>query len=170
MTKKTKKTPSKRISIDELRPTLARIWFIGAGIVFLLLVTQSILGKYGSDTPKVFAWFIPTIAPTLGLMIGVMGSAAMGRQDRRTVKRSFYELTHWLSIAYLVIVGITIALEPFSPMDAIDLLSMSNYWIAPIQGLVVAAIGYLFTSESEQQPVHADSPPIVGRSDRESEG
>jgi hypothetical protein len=92
-------------------------------------------------------------------MLGVLGAAALGRQDRRTVKRSFYELTFWLSLAHLVVLGATILLEPFSPMESLDLLSISNYWIAPIQALSVAAIGYLFTSDSERKTLSPEPPP-----------
>ena len=37
-------------------------------------------------------------------------------------------------------------LAPFSPMQGMELFTMSNYWLSPVQGLVVAAITVLFTS------------------------
>ena len=50
----------------------------------------------------------------------------------------------WLSLAYLLVLAATILLQPFSPMNPIELFTASNYWLTPIQGLVVAAIGVLY--------------------------
>jgi len=125
------------------------VWFIGSGVSFGILVVQSIFGKYGENVDAAWSWFIPTVVPTLSLMIGVMGAAAIGSRDRRKVKINFFEIALWVSITYLVVLVGTIVLEPFSPMEALTLMKMSNYWLGPIQGLAVGAIAVVFVAQGE---------------------
>lgn len=147
----------------KVRERLSRLWFIGAGIPFILLVIQSILGHYGGDAQKAWSWFIPTVVPTLGLMVGVIGAAALKPTDDRVVQQGFSTMMWSLSLGYLSILSITILLEPFSPTRGVELLSLSNYWLAPIQGLVVAGLGYLFTSDvAHPSKIPTDPPQAAG--------
>ena len=84
--------------------------------------------------------------PTLGLMMGVLGAAAMTTRENTLLRKSFVDIAFWLSVAYLSILSLTILLEPLSPLRGADLHGMSNYWMGPFKDFVVAALGYLFTS------------------------
>jgi hypothetical protein len=137
-----------RTPLEQARNSLAVIWFVGAGLAFLLLATQSILGRWGSSLQEVWAWFVPTIGPTLALMLGVIGATAIQeQQEERTVKSFFLGLSKGLSAFYLIVLLLTMLLEPISPMGGMKLFSVSNYWLSPLQSLVVAAITVLFTSQ-----------------------
>jgi cytochrome bd-type quinol oxidase subunit 2 len=138
------------LPLDTARSHLTAIWLIGGGLMFAILVLQSILGKYGGQMQQAWSWFIPTIMPTLSLMLGVIGASALGQKDPRNVRRDFYNIARWLSIAYLTVLALTILLEPFSPMkDPTELFTVSNYWLTPLQGLVVGVIGVLFTANQK---------------------
>jgi hypothetical protein len=139
--------PDERVPLEQARSQLVFVWLIGGGVLFAVLVIQSILGRYGVHIQEAWSWFIPTIVPTISLMIGVLGSAALGSDDRRSVRRTFFVITWWLSVAYLMVLGLTVVLQPFSPLEAIQLYQVSNYWLTPIQGVVTAAIGFLFASQ-----------------------
>jgi hypothetical protein len=143
--------------LSEARVFLTRVWLLGTAAPTLLLVTQSILGKYPDSVREVWSWYFPLVAPTIALMIGIQGGAAFGGRDR-VVRRSFYEITLWLSVAYLAIISITIILEPFSALRGMALYGVSTYWLAPLQGLVVGALGYLFTSETPDNKKKAKAP------------
>jgi hypothetical protein len=114
---------------------------------------------------EAWAWFVPSVAPTLGMMLGAIGGAALKRQqkqgpptrgqdpdqevDNKEVAANFYSLAWWLSVVYVVVLAATLLLEPFSPVeDPIKYLSMSNYWLGPFQGLTAASLGVLFNSGS----------------------
>lgn len=139
-----------QIQQEEVRRQLSRLWFIGSGIIFGIVVLQAILGRYGQNIDVAFSWFVPTTLPTLSLMLGVIGAAAMSPQERRSVKYSFYELAWWISFAYLTVLFLTLALEPFSPFPILELLKYSNYWLSPIQGLAVAAMSFVFASQKSE--------------------
>jgi hypothetical protein len=135
------------VSLAKTRTTLARLWLGGSGSSALILVVISILHGRPDAAREVWSWFIPLVLPTIGLMVGVLGAAALSEQKETYVRNSFADIAFWLSVAYLALISLTILLEPFSPIRGAELHGMSNYWIGPFQGLVVAALGYLFTSE-----------------------
>lgn len=66
---------------------------------------------------------------------------------RIPVDRFFFRLADFLSIAYLATVILTILLSPFSRLSQLELIKVSNLWLAPFQGLVTAALGGLFCFE-----------------------
>ena len=51
---------------------LASIWFVGAGLCFIVLVGQSQVGIFDSDTGAVWGWFLPTVMPTLSLIVSAL--------------------------------------------------------------------------------------------------
>ncbi|WP_163881649.1 hypothetical protein [Rhizobium laguerreae] len=140
------------VSLAHTRTVLARLWLSGSGFSAIILVVASILRGRSDAARETWSWFLPLVLPTIGLMLGVLGAAAMARQREKYVRKSFVDIAFWLSAAYLVLVSLTILLEPFSPLRGAELHGMSNYWLGPMQGLVVAALGYLFTSDETPSP------------------
>ena len=156
-----------RILLDEARWGLAKVWFPWAFALFALIVVQSIIGRYGSRVQEAWSWFLPTVLPTLSLMVGVLGAGAMQEQDdARKVRGNFFAMARWMSVGYLAVLSLTILLQPFSSTGVIESYMLSNYWLAPLQGIVGGAIGLLFTS---QQRVETTIPAVtVGNQPRSS--
>ena len=137
------------ISLAQTRARLTRLWLVGGGLSAIILVISSILRGRADAAREVWSWFLPLVLPTVGLMVGVLGAAAMAQRTERFVRKSFVDIAFWLSAAYLALLLVTIVLEPLSPLRGAELHGVSNYWMGPFQGLVVAALGYLFTSEEK---------------------
>ena len=136
-----------RIPLDNARNSLTVVWFVGAALSFILLAAQSIMGKFETSLQDVWGWYTPTVFPTSALMLGVIGATALQPgYDNRVVKTFFFKLSRALCAFYLLILLLTMLLAPFSPMQGMALFTMSNYWLSPIQSLVVATITVLFTS------------------------
>lgn len=137
------------MDLDSARTKLLVIWLSGGGFLFLILTLQSIFGRYGTELQSVWSWFIPNVLPTLSLMIGVIGATALSpaaNQPKR-VKRSFFRISLALSFFYLTLLALTIMLEPFTKTPVLELYASSNYFLGPIQGLTVAALGVLFVTQ-----------------------
>jgi H+/Cl- antiporter ClcA len=49
-----------------------------------------------------------------------------------------------LSMAYLVAVLLVIALQPLAPVPPLELMTQSNIWLGPFQGLVAGTMGAFF--------------------------
>jgi hypothetical protein len=138
-----------RVDLEQARTVLAKIWFTGGGVCFALVMFQSITGRFEGIGQQIWAWFTPTIVPTLSLIIGVLASTATEDDSGRTVKTFFYHAAIGLSLAYLIILLLTMLLEPIAGTHNMDYFHSSNYWLTPIQGLVVAALGALFNSRKK---------------------
>jgi len=142
-----KKKNSERTPLDNARNSLTVIWFVGTALSFILLAAQSIMGKFQDSLQDVWGWYTPTVFPTSALMLGVIGATALQPgYDKRVVRTFFFKLSRALCVFYLLMLLLTMLLAPFSPMQGMELFTMSNYWLSPVQSLVVAAIAVLFTS------------------------
>jgi len=137
-----------RVSMTESKKRLAIAWFIGGGLLFLLLLTQTIFGRYGDKAKDAWAWLLPTIVPSLSMiMTGIVISGPLGKSlETKTVDRFAFRLSLVFSIFYLITVSLTILLSPFSELPPLELMKLSNLWLAPFQGLVSAALAIFFVS------------------------
>lgn len=129
----------------QCKKRLALLWFTGAGFIFLLFLVQTIGGRYGDDPELAWGWLLPTLMPTLSLMVAVFVLDALGKEGSvKNVDRFIYRLAFGLSAAYISVVLITILAGPFSEMGSSTLMTKSNLWLAPFQGLVSASLGAFF--------------------------
>jgi hypothetical protein len=141
----------KQTSWQKSKRRLAVLWFSGAGFIFILMLFQSIFGHYGTNINKAWGWFLPTVMPTLSLVIGVLAMDALGNGVKiLTVDRFFFRLSFILSLTYLVVVSITIIMQPFSPLSTVELMTQSNLWLGPFQGLVSASLGVFFIKGAKE--------------------
>jgi len=144
----------------------ASIWLGGAGLVFLLLVVQSLVGRYGSQSEDAWAWYLPTVMPTLSLIIGVLATdfrvaatanAPAAASATTTIAtdakilpvsaRGLLWLGVGLSVFYLLLVAVTILAQPFlQGVSPIELMHRSNLWLGPLQGLTAGVLAAFFRS------------------------
>ncbi|MDM0071649.1 hypothetical protein [Variovorax sp. J31P207] len=139
------------IGLDRVRSALAIQWLVASAIIMLLLVLQSLLGRYGTHVQDAWSWILPNLMPTLGMMLTVLGYTALDPSSLKSVvRRTFFRIAYCLSILYFVLILLTILIQPVVAADsekAIELMRTSNLWLGPLQGLVVSALGVLFVSK-----------------------
>ena len=134
-----------KVSLRKCRKQLATLWFAGSGVLFLIVLFQTFLGRYAGRVNDAWGWFLPTVMPTLSLIIGILVSEALGKQSGKKVGDRFvYRLSFVLSLSYLIVVSLTIFMQPFSSLQPIQLLNQSQLWLGPFQGLVTASLGAFF--------------------------
>jgi len=134
------------VSLSRCKKSLATVWFLGTGILFLLILLQTLFGKYLGEEEKAWGWFLPTVMPTLSLIIGVLvADMTQGLVDEeRKIDPFLYKLAMSLSIVYFLVVLSSVLVQPFTPMSILEILNLSNLWLGPLQGLVAASIGAFF--------------------------
>jgi hypothetical protein len=141
------------LPLDTVRARLSAVWLGGAGLIFVLVVIQSLLGRYEDKAQEAWGWLLPTIMPTLGLIVTVLGYTALDPVfSQSVVRRSFFRVAIWLSALYLLLILLTIAVQPFVAQDAnaaLELMRTSQLWLGPFQGLVASALGVLFVSKKD---------------------
>jgi hypothetical protein len=134
--------------LDTVRLRLAGVWLGGCAGILTLVVMQSLLGKFGDRTQDAWGWLLPTVMPTLGMIIaGLTITALEPVRSESVVRTSYYHVALWLSVFYLLLVLLTILIQPFTASDPVDLMRRSNLWLGPSQGLVGSALGVLFASK-----------------------
>jgi hypothetical protein len=136
------------VSMDREKKRLAVIWFVGFAFLFCLVFVQSVRGVYGDQWEKPWAWLLPSVMPTLSLILGVLVSD-LTQQNRQDIQVDSFvpRMAAAFSIVYLLIVSLTILLQPFSRYSPLTLMNMSHLWLAPLQGLVSAVLGALFVRQ-----------------------
>ncbi|MBB5340039.1 hypothetical protein [Tunturiibacter gelidoferens] len=136
---------SELASLEQVRSSLSKLWLISALVIGLVLIAQSLSGHYGEDPEPAWKWFLGSVMPTVGVIVGALCYTALdARRLKYVVRRSFLRLCYALSIVYLLLVVLTIAIEPFVAADSFELMRISKYWLAPVQTLVASVIGVLF--------------------------
>jgi len=109
------------------------------------MAIQSILGKYGANVQEAWSWLLPTVMPTLSLIIGVLIlDATSNRVPDKKVEPFLFNLTFAISVLYLALVTVTVLVQPFTGLSSLKLMGLSNLWLGPLQGLASAAIGVFF--------------------------
>ena len=140
-----------RLTMHMCRNRLAKVWFFGSGIIFILMIFQTIFGRYGDKSDQAWAWLLPSVLPNLSLIIGVLVVESQHKHVKKTKPDSkadvfMFRLSMNLSLAYLIILSITILLTPFAEAynTPLTILKNSHFWLAPLQGLVCGALGAFF--------------------------
>jgi hypothetical protein len=139
------------VPIEQARSRLAQLWLGFATLIYVILVVQSLRFVYGAAVQEVWGWILPTTMPTLGMIVTVLGYTALDPASSKTiVRRSFLAISFWLSFVYLLLILITILIQPMTPGNPVELMRMSNLWLGPFQGLVASALGVLFVSKRKR--------------------
>ena len=148
----------KSLTLRSCKNRLATIWLVGVAAVFVLFLIQSVLRKYPGSLQEAWQWFLPTWLPTLSLMVGVFVADASREPHKENLPDPFiYKLARGLSVFYLIVLLLTLLLEPLATRagtadSALSFLKMSNLWLAPLQGLVSAILGAFFIKRASAPP------------------
>ncbi len=137
---------SERTDVARGQRQLAAVWLTGGGVLFLLMIGQTMLGRYGAQTARAWSWLLPTVLPTLSLIVGAVAYEARRSPASATVDRFAYRVAFWLSVAYLALVLVTQLGQPVTGLSPLAMMDLSNLWLGPVQGLVGIALGVFFVS------------------------
>ena len=143
---------NERLPMTRCQQKLALIWMAASAVLFALLILQSLLGKYGDQTSKAWAWFLPLVLPTLTLIVSAVAYSAKQSPTTDTVDPFAYRLSQWLSVFYLLLVAVVPLTQPITGVAPLELMARSSLWLGPVQGVVGIAVGIFFAS---RQPAAA---------------
>ncbi len=137
-----------RTSLGAAQWMLARLWFIGAGLILVILIVRTVNQVDPNcttcDTTVRFTWFSSAFGPTLLLIAGAI-SGTDDSAATRTVSTQAYRLTLIVSIFYLIAALIPTVARFQDPAQAIKAAA----WIPAIQGVVALLLGRLFAPSSK---------------------
>ncbi|MDZ7826659.1 MAG: hypothetical protein U5R48_12310 [Gammaproteobacteria bacterium] len=124
---------------------LATLWFSGAGFIFVIFLMQTIGGRHGANPEAAWGWLLPTLMPTLSLMVGVFVLDTLGKgANIKMVEPVHVPDCVWAFSDVPAGGAGDDRSGPFSAMGASALMTQSNLWLGPFQGLVSGALGAFF--------------------------
>lgn len=137
------------ISYESAKQRLALLWLSASGLMSLLLIVASLLGKFQvgevDRTIVLWQWFLPTFVPTLSMIIAMyVADARKLPSDREVVRRFHYRVTMGLSLFYFLVVFLVYAVGAVSDTPNFRAFDVSNLFLAPLQGLVSASLAVFF--------------------------
>lgn len=139
------------VALSRARLHLLVIWLSGAGVIFLILIVRTFTRTYQQKVQEVWGWALPTVLPTLSLILSVLGANALEpNDDDIAVGKTFYVLACILSGVYLLLIFVDLVVEPFTEIEPLELMKLSNLWLGPFQALVVSSIGVLFFTKKKR--------------------
>jgi hypothetical protein len=108
-------------------------------------------GPNAEEIERVWAWLLPSVMPTLSLVVGTYAATALAESPQsKTVEVLFFRVAAGLSVAYLAIVTFAIWLYPLAPPPATKTLERVGLILGPVQGLVSACLGAFFISHKQK--------------------
>lgn len=137
---------SRRVDVGSCQTRLAAIWLGGGGVLFVVVLVQSLAGKYGEQTGVAWSWLLPALIPTISLIVGAVAYDAVKSKTETTVDRMAFRVAGGLSVFYLLLLTTTLLAEPLTRSSPLELLEMSKLWLGPVQGLVGLSLGAFFVS------------------------
>jgi hypothetical protein len=139
---------SERIPFIRAQRRLAVVWFLLSLATFLVVIALTVAGSFGDQSGRAWSWFLPSVIPTLTLIITAV--VAEGKESPATVERFTYRLTLSASVLYLVLLLLSLLLQPIARslggITRMELLELSQLWLVPVHGLVGIALGVFFVS------------------------
>jgi len=125
---------------------LGALWFGAAGILTFMMIFQSMGQIYGDKLSEAWGWFLPTLMPTLSLMCATFIADAGGRTTTAVAEGDpfMFWLTASLSLAYLLMIALTLLWQPIASVSPLELMKQANLWMGPFQGLVSGSLGVFF--------------------------
>jgi hypothetical protein len=140
------------ITFSKGQQSVAILWFCGGGLAMLILIAQSIVGTWGTWVTDAWSWLLPTILPTLTLIISTVAvEATQHRMSRTEVNAFAYYLCLGLSAFYLLCVVTILITVNFVQIKPLELMKVSSLWLAPLQGLLSGIIGVFFVKQKSEQ-------------------
>ena len=148
------------VALDQVRNKLASLWLITAVVIVVIVAAETMLGAIDQNNAQsVWDWLLPTLTPTLGIILSTLSRTAFqSSPSRAVVRKSYFHLAFGLSVFYLALILASILFRQSIAVDTVTWLAKlqtSNLWLAPIQGFVALILGILFTS-AKHHPAEKD--------------
>jgi hypothetical protein len=153
MTISKKSESASKVDMAWAKEKLAILWFSGGGLIFFYVIITVTINRFKDFSQEALSFMLPTVLPTLSLVVGVFIMDHLGRGVRtRKVSRFFFRFTFGLSLAYLFAVALIFLMLPLSDLTPQKQLSLANLWLGPFQGLVAGAVGAFFVVAPQDSP------------------
>lgn len=132
------------IDFHAARDRLGLLWLSFFVLLFLLFVLQTFGQRFGSREEQAWAWFLPSILPTVSLILAVYAREAFDRRSRRRIRKGPFYIAFAVSLLYLLILAAVIVVPAFWGRPFFEFIGATAYFLGPLQGLAAGILGVFF--------------------------
>lgn len=132
------------MTLGRARAILSYLWVAASMPLLVIIIFQSILGKFGKDWDLTWSWLSPLIFPALFLVMSMWRVEGTSRDQEPVRSKHVFWLTVGISCTYLISVYAVVLLQPFSVLNLETLLRYSSLYLGLVQGLATGALGKFF--------------------------
>jgi hypothetical protein len=139
-----------KVTMSYCKKRLAILWFASFIVLFLIILSQTILGKYDDKFEDAWNWLTQNTLPTLSLIVSTFVVDVFENQkNEKKVDAFYYKFCFWGCLLYLSVMLLTIFGQNFAyinikQMTSLDFLKKSNLWLSPLQALISVLLGIFF--------------------------
>jgi hypothetical protein len=137
------------MKVRRARAALSFFWLLSIGPLFLAVIAQTILGKYGDEWDVPWSWLSPLTFPILALIIASWSVKGTLADEKEVTGIVAFWGTLVLSFFYVATLYLIMILEPISDLGWTKIMKWSGWYLGPIQGFVVGALGKFFIESIE---------------------
>lgn len=140
------------LTLHRAKWIMALLWIVSFAVLLLLLALQSLFGHYAPRTQDAWNWFLPAIVPTVSLIAGVLVIDFQTGREREDASKFIdtllFPVALWLSVFYLLLVAVSIMVQPLLRMPPLEVMQLSSLWLVPMQALTVGVLAAFFRSNN----------------------
>ena len=129
--------------LTEIRKKLLAWWTAGALAITLLVLLQTLGGRFESIEAQVWRWWAVCLLPVWLLLFG---AALANRNPSRVLLASTFRQVRLVMLTYLALVPASLLARNWAlrrlPIE--HYLPLTWYWLLPLQALVIAVVLLLF--------------------------
>lgn len=132
------------LSVRRARNILSLFWILATGPLILLVIVQTVLGKYGQDWQIAWGWLSPLVFPILSLVLAFSVLSADPAAKRPFRAPAVFWGTMILCGFYVAMLWSVILLEPVSELGWVNLMKFLGWPLGVVQGVVAGAVTRFF--------------------------
>lgn len=133
------------MDFNKAKKKLATLWLVMSGLIFVLMIILTNGQRFESKVDEAWSWLLPSILPTLSLILGVfVYESQQENKTTRVVDKFYFRITYMLSLFYLLLFLTMPLIQPATGKPLIFLMKQSGVYLGPLQGLVSASMGIFF--------------------------
>lgn len=134
------------------------LWLCFSVFLLILILLQTIFGKYGDNSNAAWQWFAVHLLPANVLIIlGYFRHKRLSSLTLSGAELTLYRIVFWLSFAYLLAVIMVMLLQPFGNYENTEAANLhaADTGLYIFQGILLVALGiFIYTTEKRFAAIH----------------
>lgn len=116
-------------------------WGIIAAVSVMVITIQSVSGKYGDDSELAWSWLLGQFTPALSILLAAVFSDPSPRWRRASANGWKWKSAVTLGTVQAACLFGTLLIEPMLTLTPFDLFGRTQWMLALLQSVAVAAVG-----------------------------